>query len=297
MSTELLLALIVCAALVVFTFLAHLAQRLLWKDTFKAMLDKNNSAVGIEYAGYFLGVMLIIASVLGDISLSQRTMTTLIDNGTLSLSDYCINIAVYGTFGILALAAFGRMGLHVILRTNIVAGVCANNTAAAIVAAAAHVSTGLVIAGSLSGENHSGSFAPIPVFMITGLLTLWLIIYLFRFITRYDDAQEITNANNAAALSYAGISIAVGMIVSHAIEGDFTDYETSFLLYGKSLLVVVLLYPVRQFIVQGILLGKGFRFYGGILDDEISQDRNVAAGTIEAAGYIAAAALAQHLGY
>ena len=35
---------------------------------------------------------------------------------------------------------------------------------------------------------------------------------------------------------------------------------------------------VRQFIVQGILLGAGFRVYGGRLDEEISHDGNTGAG-------------------
>jgi hypothetical protein len=53
-----------------------------------------------------------------------------------------------------------------------------------------------------------------------------------------------------------------------------------------------MLYFVRQFIVQGLLLGSGFNLYGGRLDREIADDRNIAAAAVEAATYIGAAILA-----
>ena len=49
---------------------------------------------------------------------------------------------------------------------------------------------------------------------------------LFR-LTSYDDVQEILYVP-ALAMSYAGLMIAIGIIVGHAAKGDFVDYVSSF---------------------------------------------------------------------
>jgi hypothetical protein len=55
------------------------------------------------------------------------------------------------------------------------------------------------------------------------------------------------------------------------------------------LLAVLALYPVRQIIVQMLLLGASFCFRGGRLDKEIAEDQNTGAGLLEAVGYLATA--------
>ena len=291
-------ALVLIISLVVFAVLARGALHLLLGVRVAEKIGKgHDAALGIEYAGYFLGVLLIAGSVLEGISPTGRPGMQPaggIPAGDLS---YALQAGAYGVFGIIALAVLGKLGFRLLIRSNIVAGVRANNPAAGVVAAGGHISTALVIAGAFSGENSGGDFSVAAVFLVIGVAALWGITYFYRFITRYDDATEITNGNVAAALSYAGMMIAIGMIVGHAISGDFADYATSLRLCGKALLSVLILYPVRQFIVQGILLGAGFRVYGGRLDEEISHDGNTGAGAVEAAAYIAAALLALHLGF
>lgn len=291
-------ALVVIIALVVFAVLARIALHFFLGVHVAEKIGRgHNAALGIEYAGYFLGVLLIAGSVLEGISGAGRTAGQPL--GAIPADDlsYALQVGAYGVFGIIALAILGRLGFRLLIRSNIVAGVRANNPAAGLVAAGGHISTALVIAGTLSGENSGGDFSVAAVFLVIGVAALWGITYFYRFITRYDDATEITNGNVAAALSYAGMMIAIGIIVGHAISGDFADYATSLRLCFRALLSVLILYPVRQFIVQGILLGAGFRVYGGRLDDEISHDGNTGAGAVEAAAYIAAALLALHVGY
>jgi uncharacterized membrane protein YjfL (UPF0719 family) len=292
---------IVCVTIVVLialAFLARFVQHRIWKEPVAGgRLRDRTLASNIEYAGYFLGVLLVAGSVVSGVSLGDRTVTTLIDNGSLSVTAYALRIAVYGIFGVLVLALFARLGLRVLVRTDIARGVLANNPAAGIVAAGGHISTALVIAGAVAGDSEGGDFSVTVIFLLAGLAALWLITYAYRFVTGYNDAREITNGNVAAALSYSGLMVSVGMIVGHSLEGNFVDYATSLTLFSKALLVVVVLYPIRQFIVQGILLGGGFRLYGGLLDDEISHGRNTGAGAVEAAAYIASAILAIHLGY
>jgi uncharacterized membrane protein YjfL (UPF0719 family) len=286
-------ALFVIAALVLFALLARGALHYLLRVQIAERIGgEHNAALGIEYAGYFLGVLLIAGSVLEAIPDAGTTAA-----GSARIWSYAIQAGAYGLFGIVVLAVFGRLGFRLILHTDIVAGVRANNAAAGLVAAGGHISTALVVAGTLSGDSTGGDFSVAAVFLALGLVALWGLTYLYRFITRYNDATEITNGNVAAALSYAGMMIAVGIITGHALNGNFSDYATSLSLCGKALLSVLLLYPVRQFVVQGILLGSGFRLYGGRLDEEISRDGNTGAGAVEASAYVASALLALQLGF
>jgi uncharacterized membrane protein YjfL (UPF0719 family) len=293
------LALFVIASLVIFAGLARLALHFfLHVNVAEKIGEEHNAALGIEYAGYFLGVLFIAGSVLD--GLPEPVASGGGDAGGMFSSGFWSNAlqaGTYGVFGIIALAIFGHLGFRLIIRSNIVAGVRANNPAAGIVAAGGHISAALVIAGVLSGDSAGGDFSVAGVFLVIGIAALWGITYVHRFVTRYDDAREITNGNVAAALSYAGMMIAIGIIVGHAVNGDFSDYATSLGLCGKALLSILILYPVRQFVVQGILLGDGFRLYGGRLDDEISRDGNVGAGAVEAAAFIAAALFALQVGY
>ena len=290
-------AIVVIVALFVFAALARLALHLFLRvHVAERIGGDHNAALGYEYAGYFLGVLLVAGSVLDGIAGSEPFAGLPAAGGGADVWTYAIRAGIYGLFGILVLALFGRLGFRVLLKTNIVAGVRANNPSAGIVAAGGHVAVALVIAGALSGNSEGGDFGVAGVFLALGLVALWGITYLYRFITKYDDSQEITNGNVAAALSYAGMMIAIGMIVGRALNGDFTDYATSLSLCGKGLLFVLILYPVRQFIVQGILLGGGFTLHGGRLDREISRDQNTGAGAVEAAAYIAAAVVALQIG-
>ena len=73
-------------------------------------------------------------------------------------------------------------------------------------------------------------------------------------------------------------------------------WSTSLLLYGEALLLSVAFWPVRQLVVQGLLVGGGLHLRGGALDEGISRGRNVGLGALEAAAYIATALLVTRLG-
>jgi hypothetical protein len=52
---------------------------------------------------------------------------------------------------------------------------------------------------------------------------------------------------------------------------------------------VLALYLVRQVVVEYVVLGGSIRWRGSMLDSEIAQDKNVAAGLLEATAYVTAA--------
>ena len=48
----------------------------------------------------------------------------------------------------------------------------------------------------------------------TGVVALALYVALFRALTTYDDAEQIQGENLAAALSYAGVSVAIALVLA-----------------------------------------------------------------------------------
>jgi uncharacterized membrane protein YjfL (UPF0719 family) len=243
----------------------------------EALISKENFALGIQISGYLFGVLLIIGSVLAG-------------KGTMDIWTHLMWICIYGVGSIIFLDLFSVLGLKIIISGKCLEAIKSGNSAAGIVSAGGYIATALIIAGSVAGDSQ-GSWVSAVVFFVAGQAAFLIITWIFRMLTSYDDNKEILEGNVAAALSYAGLMIAVGLIVGHAVEGDFVNYYSSFIAFGKALLVVVALYPVRQWIVQGILLGSGFTIYGGRLDKEIKEDRNISAGIIEASVYVATALL------
>jgi uncharacterized membrane protein YjfL (UPF0719 family) len=270
--------LFVCVATTILLAVARLVNQVVMHTSMTdSLIKRDNPAMGIEISGYLLGVILIISSVLS----GQ-------DQGS-----FWINImwvVIYGIGGILFLAFVATFGLKLILSKKCLQEIKDGNVAAGIVSAGSYIGTAAVIAGSVAGDG-GGDWLASLVFFIAGQLAFLVITYIFRFLTAYDDAKEILDKNIPAALSYAGLMIAVGLIVGNAVTGSFISYERSFIDFGKALLVVLALYPIRQWLVQGLLLGDGFTIYGGKLDYEISKVRNLNAGIIEAVTYISTAIL------
>jgi hypothetical protein len=56
-----------------------------------------------------------------------------------------------------------------------------------------------------------------------------------------------------------------------------------------ALLLALVFYPVRQVIVQWLLLGGTMHWHNSLLDSEIAHDKNVAAGLLEATAYVTSA--------
>jgi uncharacterized membrane protein YjfL (UPF0719 family) len=268
----------VCVSTTVLLAVARFVNQIVMSTSMTdSLINRDNPAMGIEIAGYLLGVILIISAVLSG-------------PGHDTLQDNIMWVSIYGIGGILFLSLVATLGLRLILSKKCLQEIRDGNIAVGIVSAGSYVGTAAVIAGSVTGEG-SGNWTSTLVFFLAGQLSFLLITYIFRLLTSYDDTKEVLDKNISAALSYAGLMISVGLIVGDAIKGDFISYEKSLLDFGKSLLVVVALYPIRQWLVQGLLLGGGFSLYGGRLDEEISKDRNINAGVIEAVTYISTAVL------
>ncbi len=266
----------VILAVIILLIIARGVYRLvLGQAMTETLIDRDNKAAAVALSGFLLGVIQVIIPIL---SAPSHTFW----------SDV-IGVAVYGIGGIIAMTIAGLVFEQYSRLTGapLRDQIAKDNLAAGIIDAAIHFSSGLIVAGALTGD--SGTLMPTIVFWAAGVAALIVFTHIFRQVTAYHDAELIKQGNVAAALGCAGLIVAIGMMVGYAVSGNFTGYGDSFRSFGFMLLVVLVLYPVRQIIVQMLLLGGGFSFRNGRLDREIANDQNVGAGLLEAIGYLATA--------
>lgn len=261
------------------------AGQRLWSPahTVRSDLEQGHLAHALLQVGQVLGVFLISGSVVAGSVQGE------------SLAQDVLWVAAHGIAALALLVLFGHLGVRVLLRARLAAEVERGNLAAGLAAGSHYLATGILLSRSLSGTDL-GALGVALVFFVLAQLTLHLFVVLFRTLTAYDDAEEILGENLAAALSYAGVTVALSLIIGHAVEGTFVDWATSLRGYALALLFALALYPVRQFFVQTLLLGARFSFRGGRLDQGIAAERNLGMGVLEAISYLAAAFLVTRLG-
>jgi uncharacterized membrane protein YjfL (UPF0719 family) len=235
---------------------------------------KDNPAAGVACAGFYLSLFIALSGLLAGEAdtLARDTMLTALHGAT------AIAALVISSF-------LWRPIVHISLREDILT---ARNVGAGIVIASVLVATGLVYRGAvhLQGENA----AVVGVFFALGEGALLLYLLLYEWATPYNVYEEIqAKSNIAAALAFAGATIAAGLILGNAVEGRFTQWRESIqdaLLYMIPMLALPL---VRYTVVNGLFLGFGS------VNREIVEDRNTAAGLVEGATYVGIALFAVEL--
>jgi uncharacterized membrane protein YjfL (UPF0719 family) len=245
------------------------------KTVAKAFAD-TNAARHLMHVGEVLGIFMVAAAV----------VKNCVDGK--DLQHDVIWAAAFGALGVALVAITGRLGTQLLLQSRLPKEIERGNVAAGIAGASHYVAAGIVAAHAVSGSKLHDVGLSLLFFGIA-VATLWLFVTLFRALTTYDDADQIHGENLAASLSYAGLSIAVAIIVGTALEGDFVAWDVSLKSYGMILLLALALYPVRQLFVQTLLLGAPLTLRGGRLDTAIGTDRNEGLGALEAVTYVATA--------
>jgi uncharacterized membrane protein YjfL (UPF0719 family) len=264
---------IVVAALVLLALARWILQWMYGRPLRILLTEHDNPAVGVAVVGYLFGALWTIKVLLG--TPSQGFWRDV------------AGVLLYGALGLVLLTVVAMVSCRLFLGSHVREQLDAHNVAAAIVVAAVYVATSLTYSGALDGEG--GGFWVLVLFFVLGQLALLGITYAFRWLTGYNDVQEIAAGNVAAALALAGLLVAVGVVVGRAAAGTFTGFLSSFGGFVIAVLGVVVFYPVRQLVVQSLILGGPIRWHGTLLDSEIAQDRNIAAGLLEAVGYLTTA--------
>ena len=264
---------VVAAPLILLALARLVLQWVLGSSLRVALTDHDNPAMGLAVAGYLFGVI--------------WTITVLLGTPGRGLWQDVIDVALYGGLGIVLLTVVALVSCRLFLGLHVREQLEAHNVSAAVVVASAYVATSLTYSGALDGEG--GGFGILLLFFVLGQLALLAMTYVFRWLTGYDDVQEIGSGNLAAGVAQAGLLIAMGIVVGQAASGEFTTLADSLLSFVIALLVVVVFYPVRQLVVQCLILGAPIRFRSTLLDNEVADDKNIAAGLLEASAYLSTA--------
>lgn len=261
---------------VVLLVLFRVAQRALSGSNVAKDFAESNAARHLHEVGQVLAVFFVAAAtVKNNVQGKDLTHDLLWSGG-------------FGVLGLVLVGVTGRLGTQLLLRSALPNEIRRGNVAAGVAAGSHYVATGIVTANAIAWSKlHDVGLS--LVFFLIAMATLWVFVSMFRALTTYDDAEQIRGENLAAALSYAGLTIAVAIIVASALEGDFESWAVSMKGYGGILLFAFALYPVRQIFVQTLLLGAPLTFRGGRLDMGIGADRNEGIGALEAATYVATA--------
>jgi uncharacterized membrane protein YjfL (UPF0719 family) len=255
----------------VLLLLAELARRSMGTD-----LKAGNDAQRLGSVGEVLGVFVIAGATVHN---AVAGASVLADVAACS---------IYGGLGLLASTVAGRLGVRLLLGSTLPREVARGNGAAGVAASGQMLASALVTSRAISGSDLQGVGLSL-VFFVIAQATLLGFVTLFRALTAYDDSEQIHGENLAAAVSYAGVTVAIAIVVGRAVEGDFEGWLTSLRGYGGVLLSLVALYPVRQIFVQSVLLRAPLHLYGGALDKAIAERRSTGLAALEAGSYLATA--------
>jgi uncharacterized membrane protein YjfL (UPF0719 family) len=242
-----------------------------------AALD-HNAARGILRAGFISGAAFVVTSAI---------------RGCVHGEDWRADLlwtVVFGGSALVLLAAVGFLGVRVLLKSRLPAEIRRGNLAAGVAGGAHLAATGIIIGSCLYGDDVM-TLGVSVIFFLIAQLTLHAFVILFRTLTLYADDEEVMGENVAAAVSYAGAVLALAVVVGHAAAGEFAGWGPSLRAYGIALMSAVVFYPVRQLVVQTLILRHRFSLRGGALDHLVAQDRNVGVSAVEAVSYISAAVL------
>ncbi len=246
-------------------------------------LEKGHVASSMLHAGDVLAIFMVSASVVGNCVHHESLVTD------------AMWATIFGLAATVLYYATSRLGMRVLLQAQLKEQVAAGNVAAGIAASGHAIATGIIVARSIGGSDLVSLGLSLAFFGIAQA-SMHLLVGLFRWLTPYDDSEEVLGGNVAAALSYAGVTIAVGIIVGRAVEGTFTGWASSLRGYAIALGYGFTLYVVRQFVVQTVILGRAPTLRRGALDRGIATEKNVGMAALEAVAYVATALVVLRVG-
>ncbi len=243
---------------------------------------KNNSAVGIALAGYYIGLAIAIAGVV-------------IGPESETLGKEALTMAIYSIIAIILMNLSTFINDKLILykfddQKELVED---RNSGTAAVMAGSYLATGLIINASVSGEVSGGWWQGLLaclVFFILGQAVLVIAGLWYQIITRYDIHKVIGEDNNiAAGIGFGGFLFAMGYIVRSAMMGESTSWAMDLSAFGLYVVIALILLSIGQWITDKVFLPKAKA------SEEIGKQANIAASAIFIAIDISIAILIVHV--
>ncbi|MGY8689425.1 MAG: DUF350 domain-containing protein [Verrucomicrobiales bacterium] len=216
------------------------------------LTEKDNKAIGLAFAGYLLGVSIILWSVLTTDSTSDFLWADI--GSTLIWS--------------LLLPRFNNTKELVEDR----------NVGTGAVIACTHIGTALMIRAAMSGDEDVSigmTYALTCGYFVIGQLAFAAFGWIYQKTIGFDVHDEIEKDNAAAGVSFGLTLIAISILLS----GYITRHDSIPGLLVWFIISVILLVACR-IMVDKLILTKAS------LDDEIAKDRNWGVALIEGASVI-----------
>lgn len=238
-------------------------------DLHEQLTEKDNKAIGLAFAGYLLGVAIILWGVLKSESAVPGQLWQ--DLG-LTLLWSAIGIAL------LLVARFLNNKLLLPKFCNTKELVEDRNVGTGVVIACTHVGTALMVKAALSGEEASQFGAALGltlVYFIAGQLAFVAFGWIYQKTIGFDVHDQIEKDNVAAGVSFGLTLVAIGVLLS----GYIVAYDS---LVG----LVVWFLIAAFFLVACRLVMDRLVFAKSSLDEEIARDQNWGLALIEGAAVI-----------
>lgn len=239
---------------------------------------KNNTAVGVELMGYYVGLAIAISGVVTGPGSGEIWKDLPI-------------IAIYSLAAIILLniSAFINDKLILFKFDNQKELVEDQNVGTGATMAGSYLATGLIVGASLSGEGSGAWWKGLGIcglFFLVGQVVLVLAGLWYQLITRYDVHKVIGENNNAAAgVAFGGFLLAIGYVVRAALSGPSVSLGTDLVAFVVYVVIALILLTIGQLITDIVFLPKAN------MSDEIGNQGNVAAAAIATAIYITIAVL------
>jgi uncharacterized membrane protein YjfL (UPF0719 family) len=231
------------------------------------LTTRDNKALSLETAGYFLAVMIVIGSTF-------RSSPAL-DN--LPVWQDLASSALWSLIAMLLLLVSAWINDRVLLRhfDNKKEIITDQNVGTGAVVAGTYVGTALIVGASLQGTTGGGFWIELLdtlAFFTVGQVAFVLLGILYQKASDYDIHEEIENDSAAAGIALGMNLLAMGLILGAAIANSDS-------LVALAVWAVV----AAMLLIFGRFLADRFLLPGSALDHEIAKDRNWGAALIEGA--------------
>lgn len=234
------------------------------------LTEHDNLAIALVMAGYYLGFTLVY--------------WTLMSGPGGDLKADILSVASYSVACILILNLCRFINDKFILKSfcNVEKLTKEHDLGVGFVQFSVYLATGLIAAGAVSGE---GGWLTFIVFFVLGQVSMVLFSILYNAIAPFDIHAELQQKNTAAAITFSGNLIALGIVVSNGVKGDFVAWQQDLISFAISIVVAFLFIPLLQMVMDRLVIP------GKSLKDEIKRDKNIGAGLLEAVITISFAAI------
>ncbi len=266
-------AIILLAVFYFIFFLGKLINDLLHREynLTEELVEKDNPAIALAVAGYYLGLVFAIGGTLVGPS-----------GG---IVDDIIDLCIYGVLSIVLINVSWFLCDKILLYQFKISDelIRDRNQGTGAVSCGVSIASGIIIFGAVSGEG--GNIWTATGFWALGQLILIIAIRVYNLITPYNIHDEIEKDNVAAGVSLGGAIVAMGIVIGMTAEGDFHSWSEDLPYFLVVSAIGLLLLPLVRFLTDKVLLPTVK------LTDEIAgqEKPNIGAAYIEAFSYIAAA--------